>query len=79
MKTQVFVAVIAALLLAGCGAKYANFRHPQTGDIRTCAGPKFALGIWAIQPTIKFNECKTNAQRDGYVRDAELDAKAKAN
>jgi hypothetical protein len=75
MRSRLLVAVAAALPLTGCGAKYANYRHPQTGDIRTCAGPKFALGAWAIQPTIEFNNCKTKAERDGYARDAELDQK----
>jgi hypothetical protein len=66
------MALLAALtLLTGCATKIAEFRHPTTGQIGHCQPNREAFMAGAagmMAEGDRYAACKTDFERQGYVR-----------
>jgi hypothetical protein len=68
---KLFVALVAALGVAGCFSSGALYRQPATQETRVCAGRGFgslgiALAAW------DYLSCKHKATSAGFVRERKL-------
>ncbi|HEY7651338.1 MAG TPA: hypothetical protein VIG07_00845 [Methylomirabilota bacterium] len=73
MNVLTRIALLVPLtLLTGCATKVAEFRHPTTGQIGRCMPPDpaaFIVGASAISSEgDRYAACKTDFERQGYVR-----------
>ena len=71
MMNRFWLFVLGVATLAGCTTKIAEFRQPQTGAIGRCMPNQEAMmggALGMMSEGDRYAACKTEFERQGYVR-----------